>query len=308
MQKYTAAVVDDNEEVRELIVDCLKGFANFEACGYGQAEKLLSAIFDPPQQTPPDLLVVDLNLDRDKMQGIQLLAELVERDIPSEILVISGAGGDDLERAIRMGIVAVVRKPFDSIYQVVKKMEHMAEIGRKRRLYRLAEQSQGLVRDSVRFVRPVFLSYANQDKGLAMGIRRNLEAREIPAWYAPSALEIGDEWRKHIDEAIGQADCFVAIISDSYVASPHCLEELTQFRHRKLADPSSPLMILPAIAGASESSKNHKLVRPILDSYHYIDLSERFLDGLTAMLGRIEKLLGQKPYGDFFSRAVGTGS
>jgi CheY-like chemotaxis protein len=308
MQQYTAFVLDDNVEVRELIVDCLKGFANFDACGYGQAEKVLSALFDPPQQAPPDLLVVDLNLEPGKIQGIQLLTELVERDIPSEILVISGAGGDDLEKALRMGIVAVIRKPFDSVVQVVKKMELMAEIGRKRRLYRLEGRNRGMALDAVRFVRPVFLSYAKEDKSLAMGIRRNLEAREIPVWYAPSALEVGDAWRLRIDEAIRQATVFVAIISDRYAASQHCLEELTQFRHRIIAGSKPPLVILPVTAGASEPSKKHDLIRPVLDEYHYIDMSAYSVDGLTALLGRIQRLLGQQLYGDFVSRAASIGS
>src|SRR5260370_2416958 len=308
MQKYTAVVLDDNEDLRELIVDCLKGLANFDACGYGQAEKLLSAIFDPPQQVPPDLIVVEVNLDGGKMKGIQLLDELVERDISSEILVISGDGGDDLERAIRMGIVGVVRKPFDSIYQVGKKMEYMAEIGRKRRLYRLEGKNQGLVLDSARSIRPVLLSYANEDKSFAMGIRRMLEATQIHVWYAPAAVEIGDAWRTRIHEAIGQANVFVAIITDSYVASQYCLEELTQFRHRILADAKSPLLILPVLAGASENSRNHDLVRPILDNYQSVDLSEHFLDSLTALLGRIQRLLGQQLYGNFFSRAAGIAS
>jgi response regulator of citrate/malate metabolism len=291
-QKRSAIVLDDDEGVRELILDCLNEYANFDARGYAEAEKVLSDIFDPPQQTPPDLFVVDLYLQPGKMEGIQFLAELVERDVSSEMLLISGtARAEDLERAIRMGVVAVVRKPFDRISQVIKKMEYMADIGKKRRLHRMG---QSLKPDLIRFIRPVFLSYAKEDKNLAMGIRRNLEASAIPVWYAPSTLQVGDEWRTQIDAAIRQATCFVSLISDSYVASPFCLEELTQFCHRKLAEPDLPLTIMPVLVGASESSKNHKLIRPIIDNYHYIDMSDRFVDGLTALLGRIQKLFGQQ--------------
>jgi CheY-like chemotaxis protein len=307
-QKRTAIVLEDDPGVRELLVDCLNEFANFEACGYGEAEKVLSAIFDPPRQTPPDLFVVDLYLQPGKMQGIQFLAELVEQDVPSEILLISSTGAEDLERAIRMGIVAVARKPFDRISHVIKKMEHLAQIGNRRRMHRLGETPGGLTSDAARSNRPVFLSYSNQDRSLAMGIRRNLEASEIPVWYAPSALQVGDEWRKQVDEAIRQATCFVALISDSYVASPYCLEELAQFRYRQSAETSSPLTIMPVLVGASESARNHKLIRPILDNVQYIDLSNRFLDGLTALLGRIQRLLGQQHYGDFFVRAAGSGT
>ncbi len=306
MQKYKALALDDDTVVLELIVDCLK-LAKCEVADYSQAETLLSAILNLPQKGLPDLIVVDLNLQPGKMQGIQLLAELFDRDVPSEILVVSGAGAADLEEAIRMG-AAVIPKPFDRIYEIVKKMELLAETGRRRRLYRLeARNKSSGMDDSARFLRPVFLSYTEKNKGFAMGIRRNLEARKIPVWYAPTALEIGDPWRHRIDEAIDHCDIFVAIISEGYVASSYCMEELGRF-HRRIVPGLKRPVLLPVLAGLSENSKQHDLVRSIVENYQCVDISVRFLDRATALFGRIEELLGEQTHQDGFSRAASIGS
>jgi len=307
MQKYKALALDDDNAVLELIVDCLK-LAKCDVAYYSQAETLLSAISNLHQKALPDLIVLDLNLQPGKMQGIQLLAELFDRDVPSEILVMSGAGVMDLEGAIRMG-AAVISKPFDGIYQLVKKMELLADTGRRRRLYRLQTQNRLLgMDDSARSRKPVFLSYAEKNNSFATGIRRNLEARKIRAWYAPSALEIGDAWRSRIEKAIDQCDIFVAILTEGYVASPFCIAELTRF-HRRIVPGRKRPVILPVLAGLSEDSKKHDLVRSILENYQCVDISVRFLDRATALLGRIEALLGEQVYRrDGLSRGASAGS
>ena len=114
--------------------------------------------------------------------------------------------------------------------------------------------------------------------------------------------------RSSVDEAINKATCFIALISDSYVASPYCLEELTQFRHRKLNDHHSQLTIFPVLSGASEQSTNHKLIRPVIDNYQYINMDVHFIDGVTALLGRIQTVLGPQFYGKIYARFAGAGS
>jgi FixJ family two-component response regulator len=302
MRKYKAFVLAHSQSLRELIVECLN-FSDFDACGYSEAERLLGDLFDPScRQMQPDLLVVDLELEANKMQGIQFLSALVDRDISSEILAITGpwpvAG---LEKAIKMGLVAVMTKPFN-IYEAIKKMKVLAETGKKRRQYRLQSRNQQVGADATRLVRPVFLSYANDNKDLAMGIRRNLEALEIPVWYAPDTIELGDPWRQLIEEGIEKANIFVAIITDSYIASRFCLAELSGFYSRMEFATKPHRVILPVLVGASEACKKHDLVWPILEKFHYIDISTHFLDELTALLGRIQRIVGQQVYGDFLSR------
>ena len=306
MQKYKALALDDDEAVLELIVDCLK-LAKCDVVEFTEAEALLSSIMELSQRALPDLIVLDLNLHPGHMQGTQLLAELLKKDVPSEMLVISGAGEVYLEEVIKMG-VAVIPKPFDGIYAIVKKMEYLAETGRKRRLYRLESHDKSAsMDDNTRCVRPVFLSYARKNESLAMGIRRNLESRKIPVWYAQTELKIGDPWMSRIEHAIDESNIFVAIISDGYVASKYCMLELERFHNRTVPGPNAPV-ILPVLAGLSESAMKHDLLKSVFDTYHYLDISERFLDRITVLLGRIEELSGKQDYGDEFSRAAGIGS
>jgi DNA-binding response OmpR family regulator len=183
MNKYSAFVLDDDEQVRNLLLECLR-FSNFEAHGCSEAEKLLSAIYDTrlPLEDLPDLIVVDLQLQPSRMQGIELVSELTERNIPSEILAISGnLPPGDLVEAIKVGASDAIPKPFD-IFELVKKMELLAGIGMKRRLYRLGLEDK---MDESRLRRPVFLSYANQDRVTANGLRRNMEAKDIAVCALP---------------------------------------------------------------------------------------------------------------------------
>lgn len=302
MQKYRALALDDDKAVLDLIVDCLK-LAKCDVTEYIEAEALLSSISELSQKALPDLIVLDLNLQPGHMQGTQLLAELLKRDVPSEMLVVSGGGEVYLEEVIRMG-VAVIPKPFDGMYAVVKKMEYLAETGRKRRLYRLESHNKpARIDDTTRSIRPVFLSFAKKTESLAMGIRRNLESRKIPVWYAPTKLEIGDPWMSRIEQAIDESEVFVAIISDGYVASEYCMRELERFHNRIVLGPNARV-ILPVLAGLSESTKKHDLLKLIFDTYQYLDISEHFLDRITVLLGRIEKLYGKQDYGDESNRLI----
>ena len=284
MKKYKAAILDDDRNLRELLVECLR-FTGFEAEGYEEAEQLLRDIsvanFSP--RALPDLIVVDLRLLPLKMQGLEFISELVARDVPSEVMAMTGEypGDSDLIEAIRLGAGAIVSKPFDDILSLLKKMEHLAEIGMKRRL-RLKKDSR------TRRRQPVFLSYSDDDARLATGLRRNIETTGAGVWHAPSSLKGGDEWRRHVEAGIDQACVFIALLTDDYVRSPACLGELLRFRRRMEASPKPRPLLLPVLAGLSDEVRRNHSIRPVLDRYQCIDLSIRFLDGLTSLLGRIE--------------------
>jgi DNA-binding response OmpR family regulator len=292
MNRYSAFVLDDDEQVRNLLLECLR-FSNFEAHGYSEAERLLSAICDTrlPPQDQPDLIVIDLQLQPNKMQGIQLVSELTERNVPSEILAISGnLPPADLVEAIKVGASEAIPKPFD-VFELVKKMELLAKIGMNRRLYRLGAENRTHEMDSSRLRRPVFLSYSDRDRTLANGLRRNMEAKDIAVWYAPTSLDVGDEWRRRIEDAIDQASVFVPLITDNYPASSVCVGELMRF-YRRMSPDKSQLLLLPVLAALSEEVKRHPVVQSVLGKYQYVDISVRFIDGLTALLGRIQRALG----------------
>jgi FixJ family two-component response regulator len=282
MKTYKAFVVDDDAHVRDLLVECLR-FSDFDAVGYDTAERLLNevSLADFSPEGLPDLIIVDLQLQLGKMQGLELIGKLAELNIPSEVIAISGNHPNaDLVEAVKIGAGAMVPKPFDDIIYLMKKMEHLAQIGMKRRL-----KLNG--RDRTRQQRPVFLSYCDDDVRLATGLRRNIESRDIDVWYAPSTLSVGDEWRPIIEAGIDQASVFIALITDNYVNSPVCFAELLRFYRRTETSTELRPLLLPVLAGLSEHGVKHYLIRPILDRYQHIDLSVRFIDALTAILGRI---------------------
>src|SRR5437016_5052946 len=89
MKEFKAVVVDDDPNLRALLVECLR-FTDFEAEGYDEAERLLRDLEVSSQQEMPDLIVVDLQLQPLRMKGLELIAKLAEKDIPSEVMAMSG--------------------------------------------------------------------------------------------------------------------------------------------------------------------------------------------------------------------------
>ena len=230
----------------------------------------------------PDLILVDLQLKPLKMQGLELIGQLAERNIPSEVVAMSGDYPmSDLAEAIKIGASAMITKPFGDICRLIVKMKHLAEIGKKRRL-----KLNGF--DHERQVRPVFLSYCSQDVKLATGLRRNIEAHDIDVWYDLNSLTAGDEWRPRVEAGIDHAMVFIALVTDSYLTSAFCYGELVRFRSRIEAGPEPRPLLLPVLAGLSDEGKRNPLFRPIRDNYQPIDLFVRFIDSLTTLLGRIE--------------------
>ena len=289
MKRYRTLVVEDDSQVREVLVETLR-FSDFEAVGYDEAEKLLYAL-DQSTLVPhnsPDLIVVDLELKPDKMQGLDLIAKLAQRDEPSEVLVISGKHPtSDLAEAMRIGVSAIVPKPFLNFPDLLCQMEHLADIGMRRRLRR---SSSGVrrERDPSRQVRPVFLSYCEHDRMFATGLRRTIEKRNIGVWYAPTVIQPGDEFRAELERGIDHSSIFIALITDHYLKSPFCNGELMRFFKRMRSNPNDDLLLLPVLDGVSDESKSHALLRPIIEQYQYLDMSQKFVDRLTVLLGRID--------------------
>jgi len=180
MKRYSALVVEDDSLVREVLVETLR-FSDFEAVGFDEAEGLLYSLDQSTvvSQNSPDLIVVDPELKPDKMQGLDLIATLVKRDEPAEVLAISGKHPTgDLAEAMRIGVSAIVPKPFLNFLDLLGQLEHLAGIGRRRRMSRSASAVRS-ERDPSRQVRPVFLSYCEDDGMFATGLRRTIEKRNI---------------------------------------------------------------------------------------------------------------------------------
>jgi DNA-binding NarL/FixJ family response regulator len=289
-RKYKAVVIDDHAGVRDFIVEALRA-RNFNVRGYEHAEGALAAIFEGvslPEQ--PDLVVVDLQLEQNRMQGIDLVAELADRNVASEILVISGnLGNAEMAESIMVGAGAALPKPFEDFRVAIRKMETLAETGKRRRLFRMTGQSSDM--DSQRLARPVFLSYSSKDKRMANGLRRNLESRNISVWYAPYAIEGGEVWEKRIQEGITQATIFVALVTANYLESAPCFGELFGFQGRLDPAKKPDLLVLPLLFVSQKDVSNNPNFGPILRDFQSIDASTRFIDGLTLLLARIQDWL-----------------
>jgi DNA-binding response OmpR family regulator len=287
-RKYKAVVVEGHGQVRDMLVECLR-FSGFEAEGYYEGEFVLGEILqDTRQVTLPDLFVIDLELQAGKVCGMSLIEQLTDNNIPSAIMAMSqNLSGGYLIEAMKTGAEDVVHKPFD-VFQIMERMENLARIGRNRQLYR---QHQ-LTNDDSRQNRPVFLSYSNKDKRIASVLRSHIEARGIGVWYAPDSLQPGDAFRRRILDAIDRAHVFVPLITDSYPNSPFCMAELVRF-YRRLRTDRSPVL-LPVLHGSPEEMENFDWIKPIMEEHQYADItSERFVNGLTALLGRIQKAVSQ---------------
>jgi FixJ family two-component response regulator len=290
MSKHKVVVVDDDEALCDTITTILRR-RGFDAEGYGEAERFLTEAFDVrhPHTEQPDLVMIDLLLGNDKMQGMDLIKELVARDISSEILVVSGnRSSADLLRAAMLGASDWVSKPFNYI-TLMPRLTTMAETGRKRRLHRDVDSRE---MDVTRLARPVFLSYSENDKVLASVIRRYLEARGIGVWYAPATIRVGDPWQDRISEGINDAKIFVALFTDSYFTRPYCIDELIEFDQRTRTSLKPKPLLFALTFGFSEATRQNPTFQDIRNRHQCKDISEhRFLDGLTDLLLQIEDCL-----------------
>lgn len=298
MKHYKAVIVQNDLATREMLVETLR-FLNLEVTGYAEAEKLLFDMFQSGlfPDTSPDLIMVDLELEANKMQGLDLIAELAERNAPSEVMAMSASHRpSDFEQAMRMGAAAIVSKPLPDLPQLFMQIQHRAEIGMNRRT-RLCT-SNGFQRnpDPSRNQRPVFLSYSHKDNLFATGLRRTLEGRNIGVWYDVAALKAGDHYMEEIIHGIDDSMIFVPLITDHYLDSGFCNGELARFMMREKASKDGKLLLLALIDGVSVEKKlSHHLLRPLMDGYQCLELTpERFIDRITVLLGRIDLMLGKE--------------
>ena len=103
-------VVDDEADIRELVSGVLEdeGFAVRTA---GDSTTALDAV----ENRRPSLVLLDVWLQGSKLDGLQLLQEIKQRDSTLPVLMISGHGNlDTAVAAIREGAVDFIEKPFEA--------------------------------------------------------------------------------------------------------------------------------------------------------------------------------------------------
>src|SRR6266852_5903128 len=71
-----------------------------------------------------------------------------------------------------------------------------------------------------------FISYASQDTEVAAALVEALERHGVVCWIAPRDVEAGAIYADAIIRAIGGANCFVLVLSESAIASSHVGKEV----------------------------------------------------------------------------------
>jgi DNA-binding response OmpR family regulator len=279
-RKKKAVIVEDDEQVREMLHQSLD-FYGFECQSYADAKIALRNIL----MNPPDVLLIDLELEHNKMQGIKLIEQLTAAEEPTPPIIAMSAGlsNSELIEALKNGADDVVAKPFD-IFQILERVKNLASIGQKRERFRKNKKE-----DRERNDRPVFLSYSFKDQRTASILRTQIEARGIDVWYASDMLLPGDADAKYISEGLERAQVFVPLVTENYRRSAWCAFEMAWFRRSQT---DKPRVVVPVLEGVMDRLKKHGLISPIAKESEFVDITfDKFADGLTTLLLRVQRAL-----------------
>ena len=103
-------VVDDEADIRELVAGVMED-EGYAARTAGNADEALAAL----DERRPSLVLLDVWLEGSRMDGLELLDAIKERDPTIPVLVFSGHGTlDTAVAAIRRGAVDFLEKPFEA--------------------------------------------------------------------------------------------------------------------------------------------------------------------------------------------------
>lgn len=103
-------VVDDEADIRELVAGVLED-EGYQPRLAGNSDEALEAL----TVRRPSLVLLDVWLQGSRLDGLELLDEIKQRDASIPVLMISGHGNiDTAVSAIRRGAVDFIEKPFES--------------------------------------------------------------------------------------------------------------------------------------------------------------------------------------------------
>ena len=74
----------------------------------------------------------------------------------------------------------------------------------------------------------VFISYAHLDVDRVLPIIQHLKSDGYRIWY-DQGIEAGTAWAKNIAEHLGRASCIIAFISQNYISSENCMDEIEHY-------------------------------------------------------------------------------
>lgn len=133
----------------------------------------------------------------------------------------------------------------------------------------------------------LFLSYAREDgQMLARKLKEDLEALNLDVWMDVSSIEVGDDWRRTIEDGIRDAHIVIFLMSPCYVRrrddQPNvCLQELSFARSQKPAKPIIPVMIKQCEMPLDVNVEHY------VDMCRWSDSDEQYNKGLAEIIEAI---------------------
>lgn len=179
-------IVDDEADIRELVAGVLEdeGFETRLAANSDEALDALAA-------RRPSLVLLDVWLQGSRLDGLELLAEIKQRDATIPVLMISGHGNiDTAVAAIRHGAVDFIEKPFESdqLLHIVARATETERLRRENQVLRARFQEEELTGTSnaINTVRATIKKVAGTGSRVLIsgpaGVGKEVAARMLHNW------------------------------------------------------------------------------------------------------------------------------
>ncbi len=130
----------------------------------------------------------------------------------------------------------------------------------------------------------VFISYAKEDKGIAVKLYHNLKERGVAVWLDSEDLLVGQDWEYEIGNAIRKSRFFIALLSNCSISKRGFVQKELKEAMDVLDEfpPDQPFVLPVRIAACKPTHKK-------LECIHWADLFPSYDDGLKQIL-RVLKL------------------
>lgn len=127
----------------------------------------------------------------------------------------------------------------------------------------------------------IFISYSHQDKEFVDTLAGKLVRERKTVWVDRWELRPGDSLIQRIQDAVGEADGLVVVLSKASVASEWCRKELSVALTRELAE--KRVLVIPVLLEDCE-------VPLFLRDKLYADFRSEFKDGFASLLEAVAGL------------------
>ena len=84
----------------------------------------------------------------------------------------------------------------------------------------------------------IFISYAHDDSERVLPIISYIANEEYRIWF-DQRIEVGTKWAEVIAQRLNQSTCFMAFITDNYLRSDNCMDEIEHAKNKKI-----PILII----------------------------------------------------------------